>query len=147
MSRLRGQGGFAIIENLVSLVIILMATGALMSAIMVYRRVAHSVETQSSQEKQVLQIIENVRTGLENYQISFAVGDAERDRLLASSKLPMAWDAEIVTAKENCPGCPGRFGYVVQPFEGMRGLYLVTMRMTHKDWDIPKDYEFVVSAK
>lgn len=141
------QGGFAIVENLVSLVIILMATAALMTAIVVYRKVARSVETQSSQEKQVLQIIENVRTSMENYQISFALGDAERDRLLAVSKLPMAWDAQIVTAKENCGSCPGRFGYVVQPFEGMRGLYLVTMRMTHKDWHIPKDYEFVVSAK
>lgn len=65
--------------------------------------------------------------------------------------MTMAWDVGVQTPVDQCPNCAGRYGFVIQPFEGtgLQGLYLVTLRMTHTSWvgEKYRDYQFVVTTK
>lgn len=149
MSHVRNQHGFSIVENLVALSLMVTSGLAIMTSILVVRGVGMEIETKSSEEKQILQIVENIRTSPENYQVAFLTGDLDKEQILRPETLPMAWGNNMVAEASKCAACPGRFGYVVQPFSGMRGLYLVTLRMSHESWKDPnyKDFEFVVSAR
>lgn len=143
------QRGFSLVETLVGLGIMVSSGLAIVTTILVVRGVGVEIETRSSEEKQIMQIVENIRTAPENFQIAFVTGDQDKETLLKPETLPMAWGNNMVAEASECEGCPGRFGYIVQPFQGMRGLYVVTLRMTHASWKEPtyKDFEFVVSAR
>ena len=100
-------------------------------------------------------IVENIRNNVGNYQMSFndsAVVDASgalmTDVLLAEDKLPFAWSNSVITTPAECPSCPGRYGYLIQPLSGFSGLFLVTVRLTNKDlFEGVKEYRFVTSTR
>lgn len=145
--RLRTQQGFAIVENLLAVAIVAIGSYFILTSASVFKQMSTTVETESAEDKQVLQIIENIRSSPESYQIAF-IDSEQRDLVLGVDKLPMAWSNQVVATAETCPECPGRFGFMMQPFSGMRGLYIVTLRMTHKSWiESYKDFEFVVSPR
>ncbi|WP_413587404.1 type IV pilus modification PilV family protein [Bdellovibrio sp. HCB274] len=102
-----------------------------------------------STDRQVNDIAENIKAGVQDYQVNFNYDQTKIDDFLPPDNLPMLWDVGRVAERGNCDTCQGSYGYIIQPYELYRGLYLVTLRMTHKSWKSEKfrDYTFVVSAK
>jgi hypothetical protein len=93
-------------------------------------------------------VIENMRSAIENFQITYDATPTQKEASLKVENLPVAWSLDLTAPVVDCLKCPGRLGYTIQPFDGMRGLYLVTVRVTHTDWtEAYRDYEFVVGAK
>ena len=100
-------------------------------------------------------IVENIRNNIGNYQMSFndssamdASGALMTDVLLAEDKLPFAWSNSVITTPAECPSCPGRYGYLIQPLSSFKGLFLVTVRLTNKDlFEGVKEYRFVTSTR
>lgn len=143
----RGQ---TLVESLVGFALIGIVGMVFVGGLISLRNTTKSTIVMSSADKQINDIAENIKSGVENYQINFNYNASIGD-VLEVSKLPMAWDSNRVAFRSECPECPGTFGYTIQPFEAFRGLYKVTLRMTHTSWTAKgepfRDYVFVVSAK
>ncbi|MBX2993918.1 MAG: type II secretion system protein [Bdellovibrionaceae bacterium] len=151
-SNLKSQSGFSIVETIVAAAIGIIVISGLITGAYYIRKMSSTVQIRSTEEKQIAQVIENIRSSIETYQITYNDDDATpedtREAALKIENLPMAWSADVITTAQECKNCPGRFGFVIQPFERMRGLYLVTLRLTHIEWsEGSKDYQFVVSVR
>lgn len=152
---INNQKGQTIIEALVGLGLISIVGFAFTSGMVALRNATKSSVTLSATERQISDIAENIKAGVENYQVNYNYDDPGSlknvNDVLDLKKLPMAWDANMVTTREQCADCAGTYGYLIQPLKEYRGLYQVTLRMTHKDWiargEDFRDYNFVVSAK
>lgn len=147
-SMIKNNLGLTIVEVLVGLGIAVTAGSAVtMGLIQAQNQTKKTTETDVT-DKQILEIAENIRIAPETYQVTFDYTGDAADRLLNPTSLPMAWDKNKSVPVAECPDCPGRYGYIVQPFENYRGLYLVTLRLTHKSWkDTYREHQFVVSPK
>lgn len=156
----RNQQGMSILEVLLGLAMITLVGSFFISGILSMKKVATDSGTKNSLYKQINDVIENIRPNVRMYQINYFTTDREREEALNPEKLPMAWGNGMMSTKEQCPGCPGRYGFVIQAYPGMKGLYLVTVRLTHKDWAQSVeggtkagpgygyvDYQFVVNAQ
>jgi hypothetical protein len=142
------QRGVTLVEILVgvgisTLLILLAATASYQIA-----KVNSKVSTSIVENRQLLNIVENIRKGVSYYQIHFDDSPEIRNQVLATDKLIYAWSSQILANASECPDCPGRMGYMIQPYREIPGLYLVTVRLTHKEWDTPfKDFVFTVTSK
>lgn len=152
---IRNENGQTIVEAIVGLGLITIVGFAFTGGMVSLRNATKSSVTLSATERQISDIAENIKSGVENYQVNYNYDHpgslANVNNVLDPKTLPMAWDANMVTTRDQCSDCAGTYGYVIQPLEEYRGLYQVTLRMTHKDWiakgELFRDYNFVVSAK
>lgn len=156
---LRNQKGLSILEVLIGFAMIALVGSFFVSGMVGLRKVAKDSGTKNSIYKQINDVIESIRPNVKMYQVNYFTSDEERERALAVDKLPMAWGNGVIADKKDCAACPGRYGFVIQAYPNMRGLYLVTLRMTHKDWMTDDsngagkavanfvDYQFVVNAQ
>ncbi|QLY26993.1 hypothetical protein [Bdellovibrio sp. KM01] len=148
-SFLQQSKGQSIVEALVALGLISVIGLAFTGGLVQLRNTSKSSLLASATDRQVSDISENIKAGVQDYQVNFDYDPSQIDTYLALNNLPMQWDVGRVAAKGQCDTCQGTYGYLIQPYEKYRGLYLVTLRMTHKSW-LPekfRDYTFVVSAK
>jgi type II secretory pathway pseudopilin PulG len=142
--------GYTFVEVLMAMVLLTIMTFSLVGGMVSLKGTSRDSLVLSASERQVDDVAENIKSGIENYQINFNYREG-KGIALSLDNLPMAWDIGVLTTREECPQCAGSYGYVIQPMEEFRGLYLVTLRMTHKTWKAKgeeyRDYAFVVSAK
>lgn len=147
ISNTKGQ---TIVEAIVGLGLLTVVGFTFTGGMMSLRNSTKSAVLLSSTERQINDIAENIKAGVENYQVNFDYKTGTKESLNVET-LPMAWDNGIITTRDKCPKCPGTYGFVIQPMEQYRGLYQVTMRLTHEAWkknnEAFRDYTFVVSAK
>ena len=153
---LANQKGFSIIETLVGLALIGIVMATFIGGLSALQDMKGNADELRLLNREVNDIIESIRPNLKSYQISYDESKSNAERLAVGS-LPMAWGNGVKSTAEKCPNCPGRFGYVIQSYEGYFGLYLVTVRFSHKKWagmDNPTvdqygfvDYEFVVNVQ
>lgn len=141
--------GFTIIESLVGMSLLGILLAISITSVQQVRKISETVTTSESSDKQILQIIENVRSNMNSFKATYDYYDeAIADGLLEDNKLAMAWDGNIDTTKDQCPTCRGRYGYVLQPYEKYRGLFILTLKINHQTWPGgPKTYKFLVTAK
>lgn len=144
------QRGFMMMEILLALGLISLVSFSFIGGMVSLKGTSRESLILSASERQVDDIAENIKAGIENYQVNFNYKDG-RATALTLEELPMAWDIGVLTTREDCPACAGSYGYIIQPLEKFRGLYQVTLRMTHASWEAKgekyRDYIFVVSAK
>ncbi|WP_413561275.1 type IV pilus modification PilV family protein [Bdellovibrio sp. HCB209] len=145
----KSQKGQSIVEALIALGMMSVIGFTFVGGLTSLRKLSTNSLLSSATDRQVADISENIKAGVQDYQINFNYSPEEVNEILKVSNLPMAWDVGRVAAKADCPTCGGTYGYIIQPYEKYRGLYLVTLRMTHKSWvgETHRDYNFVVSAK
>lgn len=148
MKRLCNKG-FSIIEGVIALSLVSVVVVVFLEGIQQFRTVAFRANVLSSNEKQINDIAENIRSNFQNYQVNFDYTSAKLNQLLALNNLPMAWDLGVNLPVNQCSTCRGKYGFVIQPLDTFRGLYTVTLRFTYQDWGagVYKDYVFLVSAK
>jgi prepilin-type N-terminal cleavage/methylation domain-containing protein len=94
-------------------------------------------------------IYNNIQSNIELYQVSY---DSSKFRNMTSAlslqqNLPIAWDATKLEDVTSCPLCPGRMGYIIEPVIGYRGLYKLTIRVTHPKIIGFKDYVMLLVGK
>lgn len=141
------QAGYSLIEALIAASMVAFIGGTLALGLFQYKKIVSRSQLTQVVESQIRDIVENVRPNVGQYQITFDYREEARQEALNVNKLPMAWTVGLITPADRCPTCPGRFGYVIQPVPAFNGLYRLTLRLTHKDWDRPREYMFLVTSK
>ncbi|WP_413587400.1 type IV pilus modification PilV family protein [Bdellovibrio sp. HCB274] len=146
---LGNRNGQTIVEALVALGLISVIGLTFAGGMVSLRNTSKASLMASATDRQVSDIAENIKAGVQEYQVNFNYDQTKIDDYLPVDKLPMLWDVGRVAERGSCDTCKGSYGYIIQPYEVYRGLYLVTLRMTHESWapDKFRDYTFVVSAK
>ncbi len=140
------QGGYSLIEALIAASMVAFIGCTLALGLFQYKKIMLRSQLTQVVERQIRDIVENIRPNIGQYQINFDGTSKAREDALSNDKLPMAWTVGLITQAEKCATCPGRFGYTVQPLS-FKGLYRLSLRVTHKDWDRPRDYVFLVTSK
>lgn len=103
-------------------------------------------------------IVDNIRSNSSAFQMGYtpvdlsaisSTGDNELvDDLLDPDNLNYAWSNSRIGTITECPECPGRYGYLIQPVALNRGLFLVTIRITNKElFEGFKQYQFITTVK
>lgn len=144
------QNGQTIIESLVALGLIAFVGLIFFGGLAQLRKTSADSLMDSATDRQIADIAENIKAGVQKYQVNFNLDKTAVEHYLKVENLPMVWDIGIVAEKGQCDRCQGSYGYVIQPYDKYRGLYLVTLRLAHKGWppeEPYRDYNFVVSAK
>lgn len=135
------QKGFTLIEVLVALTMILTVGSLFSLGFLNYQKIHLKTKTSSNVMKQINNLVESIRPNLQAYQINFDPGTQ-----LSADSLPMAWNKDYIGKASDCPDCPGRMGYTIQPTT-QSGLYLVNVMVTHKEWKDCEYYQTYVSVK
>lgn len=144
---MRNAKGFSLVEAMVAIGLVSLVGFSLAVGIHQFRTLVAKSQVSQVVDRQINDIVENIRPNINLYQIDYSISETERLDALAIEKLPMAWDVGVMATAKSCPSCPGRYGYIIQPFSGLPGLYMLTVRMTHRSWEAFRDYTFVVTAK
>ena len=147
----KNEKGNVLIDSLVAIGIIAIVAYTSISGITQIERLMASIDTKQVLGSEVNELIESIRNNLESYKLDYRfVPDGTSvyaNTTLDTTNLPMAWDAGFQAPVAQCATCRGRYGFVIQPYEKFRGLFLVTIAVTHTDWASPKNFQFVVTTK
>jgi len=135
------QKGFTLVEVLVALAMIVTVATCFSLGYLNYKAIYLKTKTSSAVMKQINNVVESIRPNLQAYQINY-----DSQQQLNADNLPMAWNRNFVGKVADCPNCPGRMGYTIQPTT-QSGLYLVNVMVTHKDWTEYEYYQSYVSVK
>ncbi len=150
----RSQGkfapGFTLVELLVALGVA--SVFALLIALGVNQILTKTGGVKSTQalEQHVAGILEQVAANVGQFQMNFEPQDASAARgQLNVESLAMAWSQDRLSTSAQCPECPGRLGYVINPLSGYPGLFVVTVKLTHVELlgAEGKTVQFLVSGK
>lgn len=164
------EAGVTIVEALVATAIL--GTMSLMAYSMASQifKFEKRVRDMSSEDRMIASLMSNIRANLARHQYSMdvvgtavevtelnqATGLSETKLVSQDEKmlknLPIAWSDKDFTDAANCPQCPGRLGYWIQPLNGLGfdGLLRVRVRVKHKQLypdDTFRDYTFVSTFK
>lgn len=144
---MRSQQGFSLVETLVAVALVALVGFSLVVGVHQFRILVAKSQLTQAVDRQIMDIVENIRPNINLYQIDYTLTEAERMAALNLDRLPMAWDVGILARVADCTVCAGRYGYVIQPYPVYPGLYLLTVRLTHRSWESYRDYTFLVTAK
>lgn len=146
------QTGFSMVEVLVAIAILGMGITIALNGINFIGDKKDSIDRGATQEGLLTGLIESIRLNIAMEKVDF---DAEAFLQNTTYKdvhnsLRLCWVHDGIIPVETFPECPGRIGYVVTPLKvgplEMRGLYKITVRMTHAELfpDVYRQYEFIV---
>lgn len=150
---LKSTLGFGFVEILVSFALLGVASYAIFTGIDYITSSKSAVDQSVSLGNMIMSVVESVRANIIFEKIDF---QAEQTFLnnttyqAVKDSLKMRFTKDGILSEADCPNCAGRIGYVVTPYKvgnlEMRGLYKVTIRMTHDEL-FPnnfQNYEFIV---
>ena len=143
---LQDQRGMSLVELAVAIVVLTILSYSLMAAIDAYTSQIHHTRTVQSRDKQMAALLDNLRSNIDLYQVSYNHAETDADAFLNPDSLPLAWDATTIRAAADCGECPGRLGYVAHPVTGMPGVFRVLVRVVNPSlFEGFRDYEFLVT--
>ncbi len=148
---IRKKSGFTLVEILLAATLLGISSLAFITLYVNSLKMIQAGEFKSTTTKLTDRFMIKVNTDMNMSQINYNLKSSVNDQLDVDH-LPMAWSyTGEVTPVDQCQSCPGRYGYVIRPYEKFRGLYQITLRLTHTEWKAQgesyRDYFFVVSAK
>ena len=153
MSLMKTQKGFGIIETLVGFAILGAATFAIMNGLDYIEKNKSKTDKNISLENMLSSVVESARSNIIMEKVDFQANSTFLSLTNFNDvrdSLKMCWVKDGLIPLADYPDCPGRFGYVVSPFQvgnlQMRGLYQVTIRTTHSQLfpERFKQYTFIV---
>lgn len=152
MKKLLNQRGFGLMEVLIAFGILGVGTMIALQAISYIDEKKVTVDREATMEGLLTGLIESVRTNIAMEKIDFAADEFLNNTSYEAVErsLQLCWVHDGIIPVETLPTCPGKIGYVVTPLKigtlELRGLYKVTVRMTHKELfpGTYKQYEFIV---
>lgn len=150
----RRKKGVTLVEMLVAAAVLGIGLAAGMSGLNSLNQI--SIATKGAEKKSTITtgLIENIRSNISRYQINFnhsgstVNGAPLTEQILDEDNLGFVWSNSYYGDPAGCPSCTGRYDYVIQPLDGMPGLYKVTIRMINPAiFPGHKDYVFITGNK
>lgn len=152
MKKLLNQAGMGLLEIMVGISIASVGSFILLNGIDFLTTKKAVVDKNANLENMISGLIGSIRSNIVMEKIDF-----EPEKFLNNStyeavekSLKLCWVNDGIIPLEAYPKCPGKLGYVVTTFKvgamEYRGLYKVTLRMTHSDL-FPnqfREYVFIV---
>lgn len=131
-----GKSGMTMIELLMASAVFGLIGSLLLMGLNTVFRAERRTRQRTAEDRMVLGILSNVQANLHLFptstnQVGSSGAQTEIEQM--TDKMPMAFSDSDFVSVDQCPTCPGRFGYVIQPMQGMNSLYLVTLRLKHRD--------------
>lgn len=152
MKKLLNQAGMGLLEILVGISIASVGSFILLNGIDFLTEKKAVVDKNANLENMISGLIGSIRSNIVMEKIDFESENFLRNTTYESveKSLKLCWVNDGIIPLESYPKCPGKLGYVVAPFKvgtmEYRGLYKVTLRMTHSDL-FPnqfREYVFIV---
>lgn len=142
-----GRQGNTLLEVAIALAILSVVILGTIQGLTQIRSIFGNIVAARIEEQEVNNVIENLRNNIALYQVTFDSSTETLNEVLDPGRLPYAWNNAGIFPREACPVCQGHLGYVIRPYPMMRGVYLVTVRLTHPRLGAPVDRQFIVSTK
>jgi type II secretory pathway pseudopilin PulG len=138
--------GYTFVEILVTSALIIVVIFSVTTSLRMSQNFLSQVRGKRNRDRVVGSTLQNVVENISLFQKNFNVSKDWSDTLLDPQVLPLAWDQNVLTTKAECPSCPGRMGFIIQPLEGSPGLNKLTVRITHQTLIQGfQDYVYVLS--
>lgn len=126
------QRGFTMIEVVVVSGLIVVVVFSLTTALRMSQQFLSQVRGKRNRDRVVSSTLKNVVENIALFQKNFNTSDDWAQTLLDPKALPIPWDDNSVyNSLQECPNCPGRMGFVIQPISGMPGMNRLKIRITH----------------
>jgi hypothetical protein len=143
---MRKQRGYTFIEVAFTMGMIMMVAYGIAEAVRVSSEFTKLTHGKRNRDRVISNLLLNVVENISQYQKNFDGSEDWREKQLALDKLPLAWDQIKLVPVKECPECPGRMGFIIQPMDGAPGLNRLTIRLTHNALlEGPKDYVYVLA--
>jgi hypothetical protein len=141
---IKNNSGSSFIDALIAVAILVIFSAIYSGGLIQFKKHAERAVNINVADKEVLAVIESVRLDLGSQKLNFVEGASGIALELDPAKLPYAWSKFGTVKAADCPTCIGKYGYTIQPVTGFSGLFVTTIRMTHKDWPTYKDFKFII---
>lgn len=146
------QKGFGLVEVMIGFAILGVGTFIALQGIDFIDKKKVLIDREATQEGLLTGLIESIRINIAMEKIDFNAENFLQNTTYDAvhRSLQLCWVHDGIIPLETFPKCPGRIGYVVTPLKmgplELRGLYKVTVRMTHAELypNSFKQYEFIV---
>lgn len=165
---IRAQKGFSMVQIMIGVGILGLSMYLYMGSTGHLNKYNKEVVTKLSVERQALNLFFNIKNNPGLYQTNYNAEeffDITNKKALMEA-LPLAWNDKMFIdveeckttdpTDEDCAGYKGRMGYVLTPHPELRGLFKLTIRVTHADLftDDPdpnkpgfRDYTFILNGQ
>lgn len=144
----KNKTGSTLIEILIGLGIITISGVSMVALHANTTKQLNKVSVKSQKNIEFSNIIETIRMNIDYMQIHYDSSSVYLFSQMTKENMPWAIDLDKIVPASDCENCPGRLGYMIQPFTGVRGLYKVKLKIYHKELaDQTVDYDFIVSSK
>lgn len=153
---IRSRKGSTLPELMIASVILGLGLAAAAAGLKSFGDVKFKTVGASAKNDITASLIDNIRSNIAQYQMNFhssndtdpVLGSLVTDVVLDPEQLPFAWSNNFVGGADDCPDCPGRYGYIIQPLDSYKHLYKVTVRIINTDlFEGHKDYIFITGNK
>ncbi len=140
--------GTSIIEIAIICVVLGVLSLSMLNLFVANLKEFQRIKFKKNMNHDITNIVEVVRANVIAQKINFDSSEVSKTYELLSNNLPWAWSQNKIYPVAECPDCPGRFGYTIQPIENIRGIFRVTIKITNSNY-LESDliYEFVVGSK
>lgn len=130
----KSELGMSLIEVMISSAIVVVALTGMTQIFLSVREQTVKLTKERGKSIEIRNVVASLFANTSHYKINFDP-DPDAPCKELDKGLPLAWDGTTLTDVADCkPNCPqGRVGFVMQPFpnKGLRGVYLVTLRISH----------------
>lgn len=155
MKILRNKKGFGIVESMIALGLVGVGTYFIMQGLDMFDSSKVKTDTSINLESTLNSVLESVKSNITMEKVDFQAEEkffAHTTYKEVKKNLALCWFKDGLTSAANSPDCQSRIGYVVAPLMvgnlPIRGLYKVTIRMTHDELfpNSFRQYEFIVKG-
>lgn len=132
MKFLYRQKGMTLPEALIATAILGLMVTALTTAFSTIYRSSSRSQSEVMRDKYLARLIGDIQSNPSAYVPNFSdnsLGGVTNDQILTIATLPIAFGPNYYGATSGCSTCDGRLGFVVRPYYGYSGLYVVTIRV------------------
>lgn len=134
--RLSREAGITLVEMMVAAALLGIIAMSVSSAYLNAHKSTVTIGAQRISSDSAIAILQQTSDAFGQYQVNFtdtASGANMGGVFPTTAELPVAFSQTAFTSAANCPQCPGRIGYVIQPMTGYRGMYLSTIRVQNTE--------------
>jgi hypothetical protein len=93
----------------------------------------HEVNLWKAEDRNLGNLVERVIKQFNQQQISFQRVAVDEVDPKFTEELPLAWNDQVLVARDQCPLCPGRLGVVARPHAQFPGIFVVKMRISNPE--------------
>ncbi|MCM2277803.1 MAG: type II secretion system GspH family protein [Oligoflexia bacterium] len=133
---MKREDGLTLIELMISAGLIIIVALGVATSFTYARKSSVTVGAQRQSSDVGMGILQQTTDAFTKYQVNFNDTASMNDSggvFPMNAPLPIAFSREIYSSAEECPSCPGRMGFVIQPLSGYRGMYRATIRIQNTD--------------